>query len=140
MGNISVPGEFFPISDAQALTDVNYLRGGFMSVADITARDAIPNSRRKLGLAVYVQSTATTYVLAGGLTNASWTNLISSASSYASGFSGVATIFNHNLGYYPNVQLIDTSGNLLIGRIEHNSLSQTSVYFNAALMGTGYFS
>lgn len=137
---INVPSEFVPISASQALADANYLRGGFMSVADVTARDAIPDSRRKLGLAVYVQSTSTTYVLAGGLTNASWANLISSASSYASGFNGVTTIFNHNLGYYPNVQLIDTSGNLLIGRIEHNSLSQTSVYFNTALAGTGYFS
>lgn len=140
MGNIFVPSEMVPISNAQALADANYLRGGFMSVADTTARDAIPASRRKLGLVAYVQSNGMTYILVGGIANGNWTSFLGTASSYASGFTGSTIVFTHNLGFYPNAQFITTSGDLLLGKIQHNSTSRLSVYFNTSFAGTGYFS
>jgi hypothetical protein len=46
--------------------------GGYRSVANATARDAIPANFRSLGMEVTLQSTGATYTLFGGLTNANW--------------------------------------------------------------------
>ena len=43
-----------------------------MSVADITARDAIPAALRYEGMLVYVASEKKTYQLQGGITNSNW--------------------------------------------------------------------
>jgi len=56
----------FPTHDAQ------YGKGGFQSVADLTARNAIPNLNRVEGMQVYVVANGQTYSLASGLTNADW--------------------------------------------------------------------
>lgn len=46
--------------------------GGYRTVANATARDAIPANFRAVGMLVTLQSTGVTYELFGGLTNASW--------------------------------------------------------------------
>jgi hypothetical protein len=61
-----IPGGPFPTHEAR------YGKGGFQSVADTTARDAIPNLNRVAGMHVYVVSEASTYVLGTGLTNGDW--------------------------------------------------------------------
>jgi len=56
----------FPTHDAQ------YGKGGFQSVADLTARDAIPTLNRIEGMQVYVVANGQTYSLASGLANVDW--------------------------------------------------------------------
>lgn len=46
--------------------------GGLQTVADITARDAIPSDRRKEGMLAYSQADDRHFVLEGGLTNSDW--------------------------------------------------------------------
>lgn len=52
--------------------DATYGKGGYRSVADITARDAISTLRRSTGMLVHVQSTGATYRMGAGLTNGDW--------------------------------------------------------------------
>lgn len=52
-------------------TDI-YGKGGFMSVADVTTRDAINSLRRKEGMLVYVIATDLLYQLKGGIENTNW--------------------------------------------------------------------
>lgn len=54
------------------VADVNELQGGLMSVADLTARDAIPSTRRKVGMEVFVSADGLTYQLYGGTANINW--------------------------------------------------------------------
>lgn len=60
-------------------TDINpthiaeYGRGGLMSVADTTARNAIPSERLTVGMLVYVQSSSTYYTLTA--LPSTWTEL-----------------------------------------------------------------
>lgn len=48
------------------------IAGGLHHVADITARDALPDNRRKLGVLVYVISENRYYTLVNDITNSSW--------------------------------------------------------------------
>lgn len=52
-------------------TDI-YGKGGFMSVPDVTTRDAINSLRRKEGMLVYVIATDVLYQLKGGTENTNW--------------------------------------------------------------------
>jgi len=56
----------FPMAE-----DTEFL-GGWRTVADITARDAIPSLRRKEGMQVNVLSEGKIYELKGGITNGDW--------------------------------------------------------------------
>lgn len=60
-------GGSFPV------TEDTYVKGGWQSVADNTARDAIPVERRKEGMAVFVRSSDTIYTLGADLTT--WSEL-----------------------------------------------------------------
>jgi len=74
-GSVRVAGFIAPTdsTDIYAVTDETYNRGGYRSVADITARNAITADRRKEGMLVRVLSTGDVYVLAGGILDANWT-------------------------------------------------------------------
>lgn len=63
-----------PFSDADNFPVAygNELLGSYKTVADITARNAIPTERREEGNKVYVISEEITYKLKGGLTNSNW--------------------------------------------------------------------
>jgi hypothetical protein len=69
--------------DEYATHDADYGRGGYVSVADIAARDAITAQRRKQGMMVYVNSTNTKYVLKDGVTNSDWVEDTSGGGSVA---------------------------------------------------------
>ena len=51
-------------------------KGGYMSVADIAARDNIPSLRRKEGMMVYVVSDETLYQLKSGIDNTNWSDFV----------------------------------------------------------------
>lgn len=74
-GSVRVAGFIAPSdsTDTYAVTDETYNRGGYRSVADITARNAITADRRKEGMLVRVLSTGDVYVLVGGILDANWT-------------------------------------------------------------------
>lgn len=81
-GSVRVAGFIAPTdsTDTYAVTDETYNRGGYRTVADLTARDAITTDRRKEGMLVRVISTGETYVLVGGILNTDWTLLTLNAS------------------------------------------------------------
>jgi len=72
-GSVPLTGFIAPIDelDTYAVTDEYYNKGGYRTVADIAARDAITVDRRKVGMLVYVQSDDKRYRLNDDLT--SWT-------------------------------------------------------------------
>jgi len=49
-------------------------------------------------------------------------------------------IVTHNLGYYPNVTVLDTVGNTVEGDITHLSVTQLRIIFSAAITGKAYAS
>jgi hypothetical protein len=55
-------------------------KGGYSSVADVTARDAISTLRRKNGMMVYVETDGKTYQLQGGTDNSNWVEFTSGTS------------------------------------------------------------
>jgi len=56
-------------------------KGGYSSVVDLTARDAISTLRRKIGMMVFVEADEKTYQLKGGVTNSDWNEFSSGAPS-----------------------------------------------------------
>ena len=73
-GSVRVAGFIAP-SDTEDLYpthDSQYGKGGYREVADLEDRDAIPNERRKEGMAVWVISESKEYRLVGGITNSNW--------------------------------------------------------------------
>jgi len=64
-------GKLDPIGNNPIITDTDVL-GGYHTVADVTARDAIPTERRKEGMEVRVNSPGASYRLGAGLGNGDW--------------------------------------------------------------------
>jgi hypothetical protein len=77
-GSVRVAGFIAPTDDTDtyAVHDEIYGKGGWRTVADISARDAIPTARRKLGMGVRVLDDGTGnqrfYTFKTGLTNSDW--------------------------------------------------------------------
>ena len=73
-GSVPITGFIAPTDSADifATQDETYNRGGFRSVADLTARDAITSDRRLVGMLVRVISTGKFYTLSGGILNSNW--------------------------------------------------------------------
>lgn len=44
----------------------------------------------------------------------------------------------HNLGRTPSVSVIDSSGNVCLGAVQHNSVNQLTISFGAAFSGSAY--
>lgn len=70
-------------SDTYAVIDPFYGIDGWRSVADTTARDAIPTDRRREGMVVVTQDTGTAYQLKGGITNSDWSEGTGKTASYS---------------------------------------------------------
>lgn len=66
--------------DTYYLLEDKYMKGSWRSVADLTERDAITDPRRKIGMAVYVQSEDKIYQLKGGITNSDWQEMVTGGS------------------------------------------------------------
>lgn len=67
-----------PIGNLSVVED-SYVKGGYHTVADNTARDAIPTERRRAGMLVWVEAAAVTYRLESGLTNGDWVSTAGTA-------------------------------------------------------------
>ena len=45
-------------------------------------------------------------------------------------------VIQHNLGFWPNVYVLDTNGNECVGRVQnHPSFNRTDIFFSAAFAG-----
>ena len=44
----------------------------------------------------------------------------------------------HNLGKFPSVSVVDSSGHLVVGDVQHNSNNSLTIRFSAAFAGTAY--
>lgn len=77
-GSVRVGGFIAPTDSADtfAVTDELYNRGGYRSVADTTARDAITADRRKAGMLVKDIATGKFWTLTGGILNANWAEVL----------------------------------------------------------------
>lgn len=78
-GSVRVAGFMAPTDDTDtyAVHDEIYGRGGWRTVVDITARDAITADRRRIGMAVRVldgdgEGNPKFFTLSGGITNSDW--------------------------------------------------------------------
>jgi len=74
-GIVPVAGTLGPTNttlDTHPVTDPFYGIGGYRVVADLTERDAIPNSRRREGMVVHSISDDFSYRLVGGIGNGNW--------------------------------------------------------------------
>ena len=49
-------------------------------------------------------------------------------------------VVNHNLNFYPNVTVIDSSGAVYEGEITYNSVNQLTLTFSVGFSGTAYLS
>lgn len=72
-------------NDPSYVQDPKYGLGGLRSVADITARNAILQARRQIGMLVYVESVSKYYSLIGGTGDAFWTEFSSGVSGSTGG-------------------------------------------------------
>ena len=66
----------FTTDDTYPTHEDIYGIGGLMSVADVSARNLIPSTRRKEGMKVAVISEGITYELKGGITNSYWQSFL----------------------------------------------------------------
>ena len=73
-GSVPLTGKVAPTDtlDTFATHMDIYGEGGYMTVADLTERDAISTERRKQGMAAYVNSENKLYVLKNGINNLDW--------------------------------------------------------------------
>lgn len=49
-------------------------------------------------------------------------------------------LIDHNLGFYPNVTVVDSSGDQVEGTVTYTTLNQVRVMFSAAFAGLAYLS
>jgi hypothetical protein len=49
-------------------------------------------------------------------------------------------VITHNLGFYPNVTIKDSAGNVLETEIDYNSINQITLRMNQSFSGTAYLS
>lgn len=138
----------FPTHDAQ------YGLGGWRSVADLTARDAIPSDRREEGMAVYVASEEKQYRLVNGITNSDWEEFASAVvdSGVAYGLTGLESkqiLYGDTDGDFAqsadltkesNGLLINRSGNFTDCSLQAENTSSTgNIPTSTQLQGNGAF-
>ena len=56
------------------------------------------------------------------------------------GSAATSWTITHNLGYYPNVAIVDSSGNLVVGDVQYSSNNQVVVSFSGAFSGSAHLS
>lgn len=52
----------------------------------------------------------------------------------------VQWVVTHNLGFKPNVTVLDSAGDIVDGHIIHNSVNQLTLQFSAPISGTAQLS
>ena len=131
----------FDSEDTYATHEDTYGKGGWHSVVDITERDSIPQERRKIGMAVYVQDVDQIYILKGGTGNLNWKVLpISGSAAYTHEQTIPANVWliDHDLNKKPSITLVDTDENVIEGDVQYIDENRALVTFNKAFKGKAY--
>ena len=145
MPNIFGPLKKYSDSDPYYILHNRDLKGGYQIVSSLLERDSIIVAVRQIGLKVYVVENDTEYLLKGGITNTNWTIQTSNSESgdltYVHNQMSAIDIWliNHNLGKYPSVTILDSSGQTVIGNIEYLDFNNITLTFSAAFSGKAYF-
>lgn len=119
-------------SDWLRLLDDSRLDGGFRSVADQAARDAIPAHRRKEGLFVRQRDTNELWTLTGGITNSDWVYALDDNNIRG----GLVSVANNaaRLNLRPELQAVG----MLVRQIDNKGLWQLNNTFTPpAVSGDG---
>jgi len=106
---------------------------------NITARNLyIPQGRGYEGLQVYVESDQTLYILKGS-TNSDWVAIAAGGDLtflYTEPTPQILWTLAHNMGKFPSVTVLNTSGDEVEAFVNHVDDNNLSITFNTATSGT----
>lgn len=147
---VNKPDEYRHNNPDNAFVDSDFVKGGGRVVADLTALYALAPKAGSLGqlkervTKVWVTAENKYYILTdiNNVGNSGGWTVESTASYYnhSQGVSASTWTITHNLGYYPNVQVVDSGGTNVIGDITYNSINQLTITFSASFSGNAYLS
>ncbi len=120
------------------VVDNQYVKGSYRSVANTEERYNIPIQNRSLGMVVHERETDLEFRLVSGLSNTDWVQLPIDFA-YSHEVAGTEETIVHNLGKYPAVTVIDTSGNLVWHHITYDDNATVTLRFNNFVRGDAFF-
>ena len=139
--SVEVQSDIKPINDAPfPVTQIQYVKGGYMSVATTGIRDFIYPFLRATGMLVHVQANNTSYRLVSGVSNANWLAEPIAGYTHFQSVAATSWIINHNLGYNPTVAAFYVSGQIFGSLSYPTGGSCARLDFNQTYVGTGYCS
>ena len=118
-----------------------YGNGGWVEVATIEERNAIHKERRAKGMAALVEETGKLYILRGGIENSNWVEFSSGKSeTYKHRQTALSSVWTvvHNLGKFPSVTVVDSSGTKVYGEVEYINENSLNILFSEAFTGIAY--
>lgn len=125
-------------SDTYATHKSTLGQGGHQEVATVLERNAITAERKNVGMKVYVTETDKTYELNSSLV---WVEFGVRQSYVHEQMSASSTwVIPHNLNMFPNVLIIDSVGEQVMGNVSYTSLNTVTVNFSAPISGQAYIS
>jgi len=132
----------FDSQDTYATHDSTYGKGGWKQVTDLVERNAIPQERRSVGMAVYVEETDTIYLLKNGTSNNNWKaiNTGSSSSTYVhdQGIAANVWLINHDMGKKPSITIVNSAESVVEGDVQYIDENRALVSFKNAFKGKAY--
>lgn len=133
-----------------ALVDSSFIRGGGRVVANLTALYALSTNVDQLKeriTRVWVTASSAYYILTdiANVSNSSgWTLDTGGATAnsyvHTQGIASTSWVIPHNLNFYPNVTVVNSTGHTLVGDITYTSTTSLTLTFSAAITGTAYLS
>lgn len=128
--------------DTYATHESKYGMGGWHEVTTIIERDAIPQERRSIGMAVYVQDDDTIYILKGGTGNNNWKALNTGESSttytHTQGIASQTWLIVHNMNKKPSITIVDSADSIVEGEVQYVDENRALVTFKSAFKGKAY--
>lgn len=113
-------------------------QGGHHEVSTIVERNSITVERKNVGMKVYVAEDGKTYQLNNSLL---WVEF-GGKQSYTHNQMTASTswVIDHNLAMYPNIVIIDSTGEQVMGNIAYNSINRVTLSFSSAISGIAQLS
>jgi hypothetical protein len=136
----SVITEFVPNATGIPVVDSKYIKGGFLTVSDLTERNNIPSTYRREGMIVALSNASgSMYQLVGGVLNSNWAEF-NFKKSFSGAYAGTGWMVNHNLGFEPNFKIRTYDGGFLEGDFTHVNNNTLSLSFTVNVSGIIYCS
>jgi len=145
---ITRPDEYQHNNPDYAIADSSFVRGGGRVVANLTALYALSTKVDQLKervTKVWVTAQTAYYILTD-ITNvgnsSGWTIDSGGIQNYTHTQGSVSSTWtiNHNLGFKPNITVIDSGGSQAMGDRTDPSVNQTILTFSPGFSGTAYCS